>query len=201
MVAPPTLRLAAALVLLSPYIPLLWMGEEYGDPTPWMFFCSFGEPTLIEAVREGRAQDFARFSGDAEQPDPQAEATFYGSKLRLELREQGAHHELLGYYKAVIALRRERPALASLDTTRLEARAYADQLLVVRRWSDNDHVALLFNLRDTPIETRVALPEGRWRSVFGAAATTDDVVTSNGTATVQLGGHALLVLEQASSNT
>ena len=74
-------RLAAGLLLLSPYLPLLFMGEEYGEENPFPFFCSFGDPELVEAVREGRKKEFEAFAWQGEVPDPQAEETFASAKL------------------------------------------------------------------------------------------------------------------------
>ena len=80
-----------ALVLLSPFVPLLFMGEEYGEPAPFHYFTSHGDPALVEAVREGRRREFAAFGWHGEAPDPQAEATFAGSRLDWSLRERGPH--------------------------------------------------------------------------------------------------------------
>lgn len=199
MVAPGALRLAAGLVLLSPFIPLLWMGEEYGDPTPWMFFCSFGEPDLIAAVRKGRQEDFARFSGDAEQPDPQDEATFEGSKLHLELREQSPHRALLELYKALIRLRRERPALHAREPEQIEVQAYeAEHVVVVRRQAGGDELALLFNLSAEPRTVAVTLPTGRWQPCFDSAGATGAAAYDfAGSLPVALAAHQFVVLERA----
>ena len=70
--SPAKQRLAARLLLLSPYLPLLFMGEEYGEENPFPFFCSFGDPELVEAVREGRKKEFDAFAWQGEVPDPRA---------------------------------------------------------------------------------------------------------------------------------
>src|SRR5205823_6336887 len=64
------LRLAAAAVILSPFIPMLFMGEEYGETAPWQYFTSHGDPDLIEAVRRGRREEFEEFEWEGEPPDP-----------------------------------------------------------------------------------------------------------------------------------
>src|SRR6185503_2081252 len=89
------LKLAAAVVLLSPCIPLLFMGEEYGETAPFLYFISHSDPDLIEAVRQGRRAEFAAFDWRGEVPDPQDEATFLSAKLRHELRESGQNKMLL----------------------------------------------------------------------------------------------------------
>jgi maltooligosyltrehalose trehalohydrolase len=104
-------RLAAALVLLSPYIPLLFMGEEYGETAPFLYFIEHGDPDLVEAVRAGRRKEFEALGKLDEQIDPQARETFERSKLdwRRRTREPGA--QMLQLYTDLLALRKEEPAL------------------------------------------------------------------------------------------
>jgi len=99
-------RVAAALVLLSPFTPLLWMGEEYADPAPFFYFVSHSDPDLIEAVRRGRARDFAEFFESGEAPDPQSEMAFLDSKLCWSAREGGVHALMLDYYRELLRIRR-----------------------------------------------------------------------------------------------
>jgi len=100
-------RLAAATLLLSPYVPLLFMGEEYGETNPFLYFTSHGEPALIEAVRAGRRDEFASFAWQGEVPDPQAAETFVRSRL-----DRGhACVPLLRLYRDLLALRRAEPLL------------------------------------------------------------------------------------------
>jgi maltooligosyltrehalose trehalohydrolase len=98
--------LAAALLLLAPEIPLLFMGQEYDEPNPFQFFTDYGDPTLQKAVREGRQQEFKDFdfSGDSV-PDPQDPATFNRSKLNWNLTE--GENLMLEWYTSLLALRRK----------------------------------------------------------------------------------------------
>ncbi|NJL94913.1 MAG: malto-oligosyltrehalose trehalohydrolase, partial [Anaerolineae bacterium] len=107
------LKLAAALLLCAPYTPMLFMGEEYGEVAPFLYFVSHSDPDLVEAVRQGRAAEFASFNWSADPPDPQAESTFQRSQLKHELRHTGHHAELLALYRELLALRRARPALTN----------------------------------------------------------------------------------------
>lgn len=110
LVDPPRLKLAAAALLLSPYVPLLFMGEEYGETAPFLFFADYGEPELSRAVREGRTREFERFEwGEGEPPDPCVAPTFEASRLRWETREEGHHAELLRWYRDLLALRGTSP--------------------------------------------------------------------------------------------
>jgi maltooligosyltrehalose trehalohydrolase len=104
-------RLAAALMLLSPYVPMLFMGEEYGEDNPFLFFCSFEDPGLAEAVRHGRRREFAAFAWQGEVPDPQDEATFTASRLSWSWPEGTARAGLRRLYADLLAARRDWPAL------------------------------------------------------------------------------------------
>lgn len=103
-------RAALACLLLSPHIPMLFMGEEFAASTPFLFFCDFG-PDLAQAVTDGRRREFAQFAGFSEEsvrasiPDPGAAATFEASKLRWEEREQAPHRQRLALVRGLIALR------------------------------------------------------------------------------------------------
>jgi maltooligosyltrehalose trehalohydrolase len=110
------LATAAALVLVSPFTPLLFMGEEWGASTPWQFFTDHAEPELAEAVRRGRAAEFADHGwGDgAPVPDPQDPATRDASVLDWSERDRGEHARLLAWYRALVALR-SRPDVRSGD--------------------------------------------------------------------------------------
>ena len=104
-------KLAAALLLLSPFVPLLFMGEEYGERRPFQYFVSHGDPELVQAVREGRSREFAAFGWAADVPDPQSEATFERSTLDPSVASSGTHAQLLSLYKRLLRIRRAEPAL------------------------------------------------------------------------------------------
>jgi maltooligosyltrehalose trehalohydrolase len=106
------LRIAAALLLTSPFIPLLFMGEEWGASTPFQYFTDHPDPELGRAVSEGRRREFAHFGWDPQRvPDPQDPATFERSRLDWSEPGGGVHLELLSWYSELIALRRRLPAL------------------------------------------------------------------------------------------
>ena len=111
LVPPDRQRMSAALVLLSPYIPLLFMGEEHGETNPFLYFIDHGDAMLVDAVREGRAKEFASI-GKLERPmDPQAEETFARCQLDWTRRRGGHGAQLLSLYRDLLTLRREEPAL------------------------------------------------------------------------------------------
>jgi maltooligosyltrehalose trehalohydrolase len=100
------LKLAAGVTLLAPFVPLLFMGEEYGETRPFLYFTSHGDPALIEAVRRGRREEFSRFNWDADVPDPQDERTFADSTLDYAAKDAEPHGTLLKFYKSLMALRK-----------------------------------------------------------------------------------------------
>jgi maltooligosyltrehalose trehalohydrolase len=111
LVPPEALRLAAAILLLSPYVPLLFMGEEYGETRPFLYFVSHGDPKLVEAVREGRRREFAGFGWTGEIPDPQGESTFEASRLDWDAGRRQPHLQLHTLYRDLLELRRVLPLL------------------------------------------------------------------------------------------
>jgi maltooligosyltrehalose trehalohydrolase len=117
-------RLAASLLLLSPYLPLLFMGEEYGESHPFPFFCSFGDPDLVQAVREGRRREFAGFAEAGEVPDPQAPETFAAARLSWSWPVGSPQAALRRLYTDLLAARRSWPALR--DFTNRTARLLPD---------------------------------------------------------------------------
>jgi maltooligosyltrehalose trehalohydrolase len=128
------LRIAAALLLTGPFVPMLFQGEEWGASAPFQYFTDHRDPDLGRAVSEGRRREFAAFGWDpADVPDPQDEATFTRSKLDWA-EAAGPHAGLLSWYTELIALRRRIPALA--DPRPGTAQAECDEAtgrLTVRR--------------------------------------------------------------------
>jgi maltooligosyltrehalose trehalohydrolase len=165
-----TLKLAAGIILLSPFIPLLFMGEEYGETAPFPYFVSHSEPELVEAVRKGRQQEFAAFQWQGGLPDPQDEVTFLRAKLNHNLRREGQYHVLLEFYKELIRLRKEIPALAHLSKDNLEVRGFDEcKLLFLRRWSAPNEVVTVFNFNQDCTSVTLTVPAGRWHKRLDSA--------------------------------
>lgn len=111
-------KLAAAAVLLSPFTPLLFMGEEYAEPAPFQYHVSHSDPELQRAVSNGRKQEFKHFvEAGVEPPDPQSEDTFLRSKLRTDIAAERPHAIMHEFYAELI---RTRKALAPLRPRRPE---------------------------------------------------------------------------------
>lgn len=165
------LKLAGGMVLLSPNIPLLFMGEEYGEETPFQYFVSHSDPELIEAVRKGRREEFAAFQWDGEIPDPQDEATFLCSKVHLDLRHNEKHEILFEFYKTLIRLRKEIPSLSVLDKNGIEIKAFEkEKVILIKRKCEEDRTLCIFNFNDKPIKVETAIEKGSWEKVFASAS-------------------------------
>ena len=141
ILGPASQRLACALLLLSPCVPLLFMGEEYGEQRPFPFFCSFDDPLIVEAVRQGRRQEFASdFRWGADIPDPLDSRTFLAAKLAWAWPDGSAEAQLRQLYQDLLAARRRWPALRDRQHTvaQLVNDSLSDHpsLLVVRRGRD-----------------------------------------------------------------
>jgi maltooligosyltrehalose trehalohydrolase len=112
LVSEELLKVAPALVLTAPFVPLLFQGEEWGATSPFCYFTDHGDEALGRAVSEGRRREFASFGWDADSvPDPQSEETFQMSKLDWRELERRSHRELFEWYKDLIALRHTTPEL------------------------------------------------------------------------------------------
>jgi maltooligosyltrehalose trehalohydrolase len=155
-------KLAAATVLLAPYTPMLFMGEEYGEKAPFQYFVDFSDAGLAEAVRDGRTREFEMVGG-GDPPDPQAEETFLRSKLTPGLADSGRHRTLREFYRELLRLRRETPALRFPDKDRMRVTPFPERLaIVVERWDGDDETLIGLNFSDRPVEVRVTIREGAW---------------------------------------
>ena len=99
-----SLKLAAGITVLSSFVPLLFMGEEYGETAPFLYFTSHGDPQLADAVRRGREAEFAQFQWQGAVPDPQAESTFAASKLNPSLAGRGTSSHAAALLQNVAAV-------------------------------------------------------------------------------------------------
>ena len=162
--SPALLTIAAALMLTSPFTPMLFMGEEWGAGTPWQFFTSHPEPALAEAVERGRKAEFAEHGwGESEVPNPQDPQTFQRSKLDWSELDKPSHRALLDVYRRLIALRREVSDLTDPRLDRVTVCYDEDaRWLVVYR---GDRHAVAVNLADTTQPIPLTTPPAR--TLFG----------------------------------
>jgi len=161
LVSPEKVRLAAAVVILSPFLPMLFMGEEYGETAPFQYFTSHSDEDLIDAVRRGRREEFDDFEWVGDAPDPHDENTFLRSKLRW--KEDAS---LRQFYRQLLRLRRETPSLRSLDLRAVET-VVRDDVVLVRR--GDTLVAFNFSEKERTVDGRTlpAWGYGVWSAAAG----------------------------------
>ncbi|MCU1242881.1 MAG: malto-oligosyltrehalose trehalohydrolase [Candidatus Acidoferrum typicum] len=155
-----SLKLAAGANLLSPFVPLLFMGEEYGETSPFLYFTSHGDPNLAEAVRRGRAEEFRSFSWQDQIPDPQAESTFDRSRLKRDLAEEEPHRTILRFYQMLLRFRSEyhlgqtsAPSIKEFE---------ASKALLVLQDAQTHKLAMLFNFGDAAANLGSGILEDEW---------------------------------------
>ncbi|HSP14574.1 MAG TPA: malto-oligosyltrehalose trehalohydrolase [Thermoanaerobaculia bacterium] len=167
IVAPDKLRLAAAAIVLSPFLPMLFMGEEYGEKSPFQYFTSHSDENLIAAVRKGRRDEFEEFAWQGEAPDPHDDETFRRSKLNWQLLERDEHASLWRLYKELLRIRHETPALRTLDLASLDAEADDERSLVVVR---RGNALVAFNFSDKVQRIGLRFRPAEWRALIDTGA-------------------------------
>jgi maltooligosyltrehalose trehalohydrolase len=150
LISPAALRLGAAVLLLSPYVPMIFMGEEYGETNPFLYFVSHGDPHLVQAVREGRRQEFARFGWTGQAPDPQAESSLDRSCLDWGRAAEPDHARLRKLYGDLLRLRRSEaclvPGAAQVSVPHREDEGW----VAVRLTAKEDSLLTAFNFDPSP---------------------------------------------------
>jgi maltooligosyltrehalose trehalohydrolase len=182
LVPPDALRLAAALLLLAPYVPMLFMGEEYGEVAPFQYFVSHSDRGLVEAVRKGRREEFESFGWAGEAPDPQAAETFARSRIDFELGNEGEHARLRAMYRELLAIRREEPALRP-GAARITVRSDASARWIAMRLDALGARSLLALFNFSASERSIPLSDedgAGWRMRFGTSDRPRDAALASG---------------------
>lgn len=164
------LKVAAAAMMLSPCVPMLFMGEEYAAQTPFLYFISHSKPELIEMVQKGRTEDFKSFNEGKQEvpPDPQDEQTFQDSILNWDQRKEGKHQQMLHWYKALIQLRQTQPILRNFNKDLVQVQTIDESGFVLVR-QNTDHTQCLiafFNLSNDSIQTHVPKKCNSWNKLL-----------------------------------
>jgi maltooligosyltrehalose trehalohydrolase len=186
-------KLMAAAVLVSPFLPMLFMGEEYSESHPFLYFVSHTDAELADAVRKGRKAEFAAFHSEGEAPDPVSEQTFDESKLQWDLLNQQPHATMLSYYKSLIALRKQQPALKNLNRNQLNVEENKEtKTLLLHRWHEGEHVLCLMNFSKEPQQMTLPTYQNDWQVLLDSASPkwngtmeTPATATSNTAVTIQ----------------
>lgn len=166
-------KLAAAAVLLSPFTPMLFMGEEYAEEAPFQYFISHTDPDLVEAVRKGRREEFESFNWQGEPPDPQDPATFSACKLNWHTRHLGRHRQMLDFYRTLIQLRRDTPSLANPSKDSMEvyfgAPSRESRTLMLRRRDQHDDSLIILNFATALARIDTIALDGHWSRLLDSS--------------------------------
>ncbi len=162
------LKLAASLMLLSPYVPLLFMGEEYGEKRPFQYFVSHDDEKLVDAVRKGRREEFKAFGWGDEVSDPQSRDTFVNSRLDRSVATRAPHSHMRALYGELLALRRLEmalhPGVAQVAASADEATSVITLHL---RSKEGAEVFSAFNLSDESRQVIFPIQDpGGWQLMF-----------------------------------
>jgi maltooligosyltrehalose trehalohydrolase len=150
-------KIAAALVFFSPFIPMVFQGEEWATSSPFQYFANHGDPEMARLVAEGRRNEFAAFGWGPDQiPDPGSLETFERSKLNWNEVKQGEHEEMLAWYRALIHLRRTTPSLNNGEPKQTRVRFNQQEMWIS---VERGNFTLHCNLGGAPL--RVSVPKGR----------------------------------------
>jgi maltooligosyltrehalose trehalohydrolase len=202
------LKLAAGAVILSPFVPMLFMGQEYAENAPFLYFVSHSAPDLIEAVRKGRRDEFASFAWKGEAPDPQAEETFLRCKLRRELKQEARHRKVLEFHTELLRLRRSHPALRNLSKTECRVTCLEQSsLIALHRWHLDEETLVVLHFGDTDTRIELPLPGGVWRKELessdekwlGGGGRLPAQVSSNGKINLNVAGKSICLLTKIGS--
>ncbi|MEB3314518.1 MAG: malto-oligosyltrehalose trehalohydrolase [Cyanobacteriota bacterium] len=161
------LKLAAATVILSANLPLLFMGEEYGETAPFLYFVDHGDPDLLEAVRQGRQREFAEFHGLAPSPDPASPETFRRCQLHWETRQQGQGGVLWRFYQTLLRLRSQL-ITATPSPPQPYPRAQTTSPGGLIRWQPRPAILLLINVQPEVVSDQPVL-DGPWEQQLDSA--------------------------------
>lgn len=165
-------KLAACALLLSPNVPMLFMGQEYGEAAPFHYFISHSNEGLVESIRRGREREFAAFHPEEKFADPHSEATFHACRLDWTAPTRSPHAELLFLYRDLLALRRRHPSLGSCRRELCQVRASeAESFLVLERADPTGEEALaIFNFSATAQMVTLPQKTGRFTLILSSAA-------------------------------
>ncbi len=153
-----TLKLAAGAMFVSPYIPMLFMGEEYAEDNPFLYFISHGDKHLVEQVRKGRKREFRDFMKDASPPDPFAESTFDQSKLKWDFDQHDKKSKMLAFYQKCIRLRKTERLTQPGNRDQLLARESDKETIILTRKEDKDLLVVIMNFSEQQFHENISEP-------------------------------------------
>ncbi len=164
------LKLAAALLIFSPSLPMLFMGEEYAENNPFLYFVSFLDENLNQAVKKGRSEEFDAFKWEGDIPDPHAESTFTRSKLDWTKTKTNNHKALLDFYKDIIKKRKTIPALTNYDRRDTSTESFDDlKVVTLERRNNSSRLFALMSFNEKEITAGFNFSSGVWKKILDSS--------------------------------
>ncbi len=196
------LKLAAGVMLVSPFVPMLFMGEEFAEDRPFNYFVSHGDRDLVKAVREGRKREFEYFydKGEGEFPDPQGKETFDNSKLNWDFKKDPKKNSVFSYYKKLIALKKSGVFKTfSIKDKQIEFSEEEQYIKIMAKEGQN--LFAVFNFKGEMLETEIPGGNFDWKLVISSAAkewggTAEFQEKLNGKDVLKIPAHSMLVLKR-----
>jgi maltooligosyltrehalose trehalohydrolase len=188
LVGPDKAALAAAVLLLSPFVPLLFMGEEYAEPHPFPYFVDHHDRQLLDAVRQGRAEEFGR---EADELDPASASTFDRARLDRGAATAAEGATMLATYRSLIAARKAHRAVTDPAALETSASVIGNVLTVCRRTNEQS-VFVAYNFSDHPAEAALPATGEDWSVALHSDG---HDTTGDGVVRLKAFGFALFVAE------
>lgn len=166
------LKLASAVIVFSPFIPLLFMGEEYGEKAPFPYFIGHSDTGLVEAVRKGRKEGFAGIPGEDTIPDPYSPETFTRAQLDLNSRFKGSHKTLFEFYKHIIKLRKSIPIFSNhKKDVKREIYCFEEKKTIAQvMYSGDDGIISVCSFLDSPMRLDIPLANREWNLMLDSSS-------------------------------
>ncbi len=152
MLDPESLKLAAGAMLASPFVPMLFMGEEYAEESPFLYFVSHGDEKLLDKISKGRKHEFPALTKQGEPPDPASEESFERSRLRWDWPRNESKKQMLAFYKRLIALRKGERLLKPGKRDNIQAFEDAGKkAIILSRKAGRESLVAVMNFAEEPV--------------------------------------------------
>jgi maltooligosyltrehalose trehalohydrolase len=162
-------KLAAGLVILSPYVPLLFMGEEYAETAPFLFFTDYSSKDLAASIIDGRKKEFATFHWSEAVPNPQSLETFMNSKLNWQQRYQGIGQKILSYYRALIEMRNSHQIFKSQENRQIKNILNEGNIIFMLKKHEVTEAGIIANCSSKPVTYTFPFGDGIYTKILDSA--------------------------------
>jgi len=198
-------KLMACAYLLSPFVAMLFMGEEYGETNPFPYFISHTDENLVKSVQKGRKREFKAFSWKGTPPDPAAAETFTSAYLDRDKKTRGNHAFLYNLYRHLIALRKEHPVLKHLTKEGMKVSYHEEnRWITLFRTYEKTSLFLILSFNVDSKTTSITTPSGGWNKILdtasekwgGSGSAIMDTIETGGKIEMNLPAHAAILFEQ-----